>query len=139
MLSREDLTSYFEASLPARLYPAHMNDWQEIPFLSVGGAGTHYPPSSSSSPISANPTQGPQNQGPVREDPLSGFPRVVQENMDEKWFDIRDLEGFLATREICLLTGSPHVTGQDSLRQGAINASSLIRGKIPIIQSSGTF
>jgi hypothetical protein len=88
---------------------------KKFPFFSVGGAGTPYPPSSSSSLISANPTQGPQNHGPVREDPLSGFSRDVQKNMDGKWFDIQHLEGFLATREIYLLTGSPHVTGQDSL------------------------
>ncbi|XHG07945.1 hypothetical protein AWENTII_011074 [Aspergillus wentii] len=124
MLSRERLTCYFEATLHARIQPERMTEWEDIPFFSVGGAGTHYlrPSSSNISPLPRRDGV----RGSVREDPLSGFPVGVQGEMSGEWFDIRDLEGFLQEKDFALLTHPP-TEKQGSLRQAVISASSLIK------------
>ncbi|KAJ5385525.1 hypothetical protein N7517_003436 [Penicillium concentricum] len=107
ILTREELTSYFEASVQARIYPERMTKWQALPFFAVGGAGTHYISSSPSVSNSHNASQGDYNQPSIRENPLTEFSPEVQEQMDGKWFDIRDLEGFLQERGVHFIGRAP--------------------------------
>lgn len=121
VLSREDLTSYFESAIQARIHPENMVEWQEIPFFSVGGAGTHYPRGSSSG-LS-------QNQVPIQEDPLSILSSEAQVGMYGSWFDIRDLEGFLQEKGARFLTGPPMEPRRGISNQAAVNVSSLIKSE----------
>ncbi|KAJ5754139.1 uncharacterized protein N7511_008292 [Penicillium nucicola] len=122
ILSREDLTSYFEAGLVAKIHPERMLEWEELPFFHVGGAGSHFLQSSRSLY---------ENKYPVREDPLSEFPSDIQDEMDGRWYDIKDLEGFIQERGVQLLADSPTVSRQGLTNPTAVSASGLIKGIFP--------
>lgn len=84
ILTRKELTSYFEASIQARIYPERMTKWQSLPFFAVGGAGTHYLPSSQPISVSRNAFQEYQSQPPIRENASSEISPEGQEEMDGK-------------------------------------------------------
>lgn len=126
ILTRENLISYFEAGIAAKIHPERMLEWEELPFFRVGGAGTHFLPSS---------LPRYESQHPIREDPLDEFPSDVQGEMDGRWYDIRDLEGLLQERGVQLVTGTPTEPGWTPSNPAAINPSNLIKSKI----SSYTF
>lgn len=88
----------------------------------LGDAGTHFVHS---------PPLRYENHHPVREDPLSNFPPEVQGEMDGRWYDIRDLEGFLQEQGVHLFTSPPTESGRVSSNVAAVNVSALIKGKIP--------
>lgn len=116
IISREDLISYFEAALVATIHPERMVEWEELPFFRVGGAGTHFVHSRS---------WRYESHHPVWEDPLSKFPPDVQGEMDGRWYDIRDLQGFLQERAVHLCASPPA-----SSNMTAVNVSALIKGKM---------
>ncbi|KAJ5411910.1 uncharacterized protein N7487_006269 [Penicillium crustosum] len=122
IISRENLISYFEAGVVARVHPERMLEWEELPFFRVGGAGTHFVNS---------PSLRYENRHPVRDDPLSSFPPEVQGEMDGRWYDIRDLEGFLQEQGVRLFTSLPTESGRIPSNVAAVNVSTLIKGKIP--------
>ncbi|KAH7122992.1 hypothetical protein EDB81DRAFT_813376 [Dactylonectria macrodidyma] len=136
MLSRERLTSYFEAAVQAEVHPSLMDEWNGVPFLSVGGAGTHYLLRSSSSSssnttpstarTSTTTTNHTQVQSPDGEHPVFAAPYQSQGRTNSRWFDIRDLEGFLQEKHVYLTNSDPKVQRRPS-RRNAINASKLIR------------
>lgn len=121
MMSRENLTSYFEACVLSKLHPERMLEFEELPFFRVGGAGCHF----------INSSQGPyETHFPIREDPLRDFSSSVQREMDGKWYDIRDLEGFIREKKVYLLTSPPLEMAHDSTNLTVVNASTFIRSKI---------
>ena len=121
ILSREDLTSYFEANLMAKVHPERMQQFEELPFFRVGGAGTHF--------LQSAPERY-ENHYPIREDPASDFSPDIQGELYGSWYDIRDLEGFLRDRDARLLTGPPTDL---SSHPAAVNASNFIKSTVPII------
>ncbi|KAE8374392.1 hypothetical protein BDV26DRAFT_270113 [Aspergillus bertholletiae] len=127
MLNRESLTSYFEAAVDSTTHPERFVEWQEIPFFSVGGAGTHYPRILSPNSMVGNLSPTFENGSPVQQDPLAPFSSDVQEEMNGVWFNIHDLEGFLQEKKVQLLACPPSSPTQSVLEQTAIKASSLIR------------
>lgn len=119
ILSRENLMSYFEAGLIAKTHPERMLEWEELPFFRVGGAGTHF--------LQSSPSLY-ENQYAVWEDPLSELPSDIQGEMDGRWYDIKDLEGFLQERGVRLLADSPSACRQGLTNPAAVGASDLIKG-----------
>ncbi|KAH6704638.1 hypothetical protein EV126DRAFT_414666 [Verticillium dahliae] len=116
MLSRESLTSYYEAVVQVDVYPTRMEEWKGVPFLSIGGAGTHYPTPS-----------------PMLDNSLGGTTTRTQPQMPSQgkkkpiWFDIQDLQGFLQERNAYLLTNAHAEVQRHPSRRTAINPSRLIR------------
>lgn len=131
ILTREELASYFEASVQAQIHPERMTKWQSLPFFAVGGAGTHYLSSSPSISVSRNVSREHHSQTPIRDNPLSEFPSEIQEQMDGKWFDIRDLEGFLQERGVHFFGSSPTESRRGVSMQAAASPSHLIKSKAP--------
>lgn len=106
LVQRETITSFFYNSLYARLNNTQPEEWNEIPFFSIGGAGTHY----SEAQSSANNTEAREPRGqyvPVEHDALSAFSPGTQEELDGDWFDISDLAGYLHSEGISLSTVPP--------------------------------
>ncbi|KAH7129448.1 hypothetical protein B0J13DRAFT_138259 [Dactylonectria estremocensis] len=142
MLSRESLVSYFGTAVQVDVHPNQMEEWNGVPFLSVGGAGTHYlEQSSSSSSSSSNTTPGTArtststtNQTQVRspggEHPVFEVPFQTQGGTSLRWFDIRDLEAFLQEKQVHLLTTSDAGAQHRPSGRTAINASKLIRSLV---------
>lgn len=120
MMSRENLTSYFEACVVSKLHPERMLEFEELPFFRVGGAGCHFLKS---------PQAAYENHFPIRENPLCDFSSAVQREMDGKWYDLRDLEGFLQERKVYLFESPPLETAYDSTNLTAVNASTFIKSK----------
>lgn len=127
MMNRERLISYFRAELDAQINCMPLDEWDFIPFFSLGGAGTHYPQSSSQFQGAGYPLRRYSESNTVK-DPLPWFPPDIQGELEGDWFDMQDLEGFLREKDVHLLCpGEPKK--QDPPTQTSINIVHLIPGK----------
>ncbi|KAF7587976.1 hypothetical protein BBP40_006452 [Aspergillus hancockii] len=84
-VSREQTILYFERVLQMR--PCNPIYDRRFPFMSLGGAGTHFSP----------PIQGSQSRNLLLFHESNG---VWELPSDEQWFDVRDIEGFLVEHRI---------------------------------------
>lgn len=126
LMSREHLTSYYKASLQARLDPSILNPWQAVPFFGLGGAGPHYCPSSP--PRGNSDTGNPiPHDWPLVSDPLLDFTAEIRESLDDTWFDARDLEGYLEEKEVCLIMYPPSIAQHEDL-PNCIDVVRLLQG-----------
>ncbi|KAF7589404.1 hypothetical protein BBP40_004307 [Aspergillus hancockii] len=92
-MTRDDLIGYFETRLKTLDTRAVFEKWN-IPMFSIGGAGTHYPRTSSST----NTPNGPSSSTRIEEDCIDASPFMSE----DEWFDAKDVEGFLEEHEITL-------------------------------------
>lgn len=122
-MSRERLTSYFEAALHCRLSQRRLDEWKDVPFFSLGGAGTHALPGSSSRRLSLS------QQWVTVQDPLAQFPPEVQEDLDGEWFTIQDLEIFLRQKGVNRLACDPTESRPSSPTRAVVSVARLIHGK----------
>lgn len=122
-MSRERLTSYFETALQCRLSQRPLDEWKDVPFFSLGGAGMHALPESSSGRLSLS-----QHWVTVQ-DPLAQFPPEVQEDLDGEWFTIRDLEMFLHQKGINKFACDPAEFRPSSPTRAVVSVACLIHGK----------
>ncbi|KAK7720307.1 hypothetical protein SLS63_009854 [Diaporthe eres] len=107
LMSREHLTSYYKASLQARLNQSPLDTWDAVPFYGLGGAGSHYPDPSPPPRRSGDPEDPAHPDWPFVSDPLFELTTGIRENLDDTWFDARDLEGYLKERGVCLVAQRP--------------------------------
>lgn len=128
LMSREHLTSYYKASLQARVDRSALNPWEAVPFFGLGGAGSHYACLSTEPPNGSSATQdSAQHEWPQVSDPLFAFSAEVRESLDDTWFDERDLEGYLREKEVCLVVGPPS-TSQPEHLPTQIDVMALLQG-----------
>lgn len=120
ILPRENLISYFEAGLIARIHPERMLQWEELPFFQVGGAGTHFPRFSYSQH---------KHPYPIQNDPLTAFSPEVQDELDGRWYDASDLEGLLEQRGVRFLTKPPTEAQRNETGWITADPSKMIKGK----------
>lgn len=97
VLSKEQIIAFFEIRL--RLGSFSLDSWN-IPLVSMGGAGTHYP------------RNYPQYNHPIF--PVKVLPESSKQHLDpgdqeSEWFDIYDLQGYLEASGI-LFAVSPSFT-----------------------------
>lgn len=90
-MPRAQVTSYFKRVLETE--PCNPVEDFHFPFISLGGAGTHFPRAKRLSIGSS----GLQNLLPFQT--TNGIKEV---HSDEEWFDIHDIEGFLLSQGISL-------------------------------------
>jgi hypothetical protein len=129
LMDRKRVTSYFEACLHAKASRKRLDEWKEIPYFKIGGAGTHYP----------RKTKASSNETLPRweniQDPTSELPQEVKHELDGEWFDIQDLEGFLLEKEVAFVVGD---TNNSSDKRNVVNAARLIQGQhlfLPLVFS----
>lgn len=121
LMSREHLTSYYKASLKARLDKSALDAWEAVPSYGLGGAGSHYTPRDGGAEDPAHP------DWPMVSDPLFEFTSDIRGNLDDTWFDARDLEGYLKEREVCLVT-RPSSTPRHEASSTYVDVVKLSRG-----------
>ncbi|RHZ58937.1 bZIP transcription factor [Aspergillus thermomutatus] len=122
LMDRKRVTSYFEACLHAKASQKRLDEWHEIPYFKIGGAGTHYPRKKRGSSTETLP------RWENIQDPTSQLPQEVQHELDGEWFDIQDLEGFLQEKEVAFVVGD---TNNSSYGRKVANAARLIQGQHP--------
>lgn len=122
-MSRERLTSYFEAALQCRLSQQRLDEWKDVPFFSLGGAGMHALPGSSSERLSLS------QQWVTVQDPLAQFPPEIQEDLNGEWFTIQDLEGFLRQKGVYKFSCDPAESRPSSPRRAMVSVARLMHGK----------
>ncbi|KAH1414270.1 hypothetical protein KXW53_005666 [Aspergillus fumigatus] len=117
LMDRKRVASYFEACLHAKASRKRLDEWNEIPYFKIGGAGTHYP----------RKTKASSNETLPRweniQDPTSELPQENQHELDGEWFDIQDLEGFLLEKEVAFVVGDTN----SSDKRNVVNAAHLIQ------------
>lgn len=121
-MSRERMTSYFEAALHFRLSQQRLDEWKDVPFFSLGGAGTHAAPGSTSGRFSSQ-------KWVTIQDPLAQFPPDIQEDLDGEWFTIQDLEGFLRQRGVDKFACDPAESRPSSPTRAVVSVARLMHGK----------
>ncbi|KAJ5813209.1 hypothetical protein N7447_010232, partial [Penicillium robsamsonii] len=124
MMNRERLTTYFKARLDAEVSQKPLDGWEEVPFFSLGSAGTHYPRLLMQSQAAGHSFRGYHEWDTVQ-DPLSLVSPDIQEQLRGNWFDLQDLEGFLREKDVNLLLGSEK-PNQVSPTKTAINIARLV-------------
>lgn len=117
MMDRERLTAYFKARLDAQLNQKPLNGWEEVPFFSLGNAGTHYPREGHS-------CRG-YHEWDIVKDPLSFVSPDLQEQLKGDWFDLQDLEGYLREEDMDLVLCSDE-PNQGSLTKTTIDIARLM-------------
>lgn len=120
MMNRERLIAYLKAKLDAQVSRKPLDGWEEVPFFSLGGAGTHYDRVGHS-------CRG-YNEWDVVKDPLSLVSPDIQEQLKGDYFDLQDLEGFLREEDVNLISCSDEPT-QGSPTKTTINIVRLMPGK----------
>ncbi|KAH8807511.1 hypothetical protein F5884DRAFT_857086 [Xylogone sp. PMI_703] len=132
-LDRGSLISYFDSILQAMVNPKRLAEWKDIPFFSVGGAGTHYPQSPLSSSSDDDPPPRYKEEIPVERVPIAElFPgKEILGEASGEWFDVWDVEGFLQEKGIHLLTNPLSGRKGRAVQKNSINASILISSKQP--------
>ncbi|KAK2616754.1 hypothetical protein QQS21_000366 [Conoideocrella luteorostrata] len=103
LMGRGQITTYFAAILHARLSENELSSqWSGVPFLQLGGAGTHY---------AWPPELGPYTRRsrkwvsvPV---PVSDFSKDIQQDITGDVFDMQDLECFLMEKQVKLVLDPP--------------------------------
>lgn len=94
LMPRMFVAELFKDWLLARAGHKTLDHWDHIPFFRIGGAGTHYP--SSGNLHFPFPTHG---SSAVEED-LSRFAADLQDELEDEWFDLGDLQGYLHERQV---------------------------------------
>ncbi|KAL4807904.1 hypothetical protein BDV18DRAFT_159112 [Aspergillus unguis] len=92
LMPRKEIASYFRDALLARAGHITLEKWDHIPLYRIGGAGTHYPRSGGRFPWVEGGSSGQSDRG--------------DEQVEEAWFDIGDLEGYLAERGVVFAEAS---------------------------------
>ncbi|KAB8240382.1 hypothetical protein BDV35DRAFT_398677 [Aspergillus flavus] len=127
---REQIRLYFERVL--RMKPCNPVHDRRFPFISFGGAGTHFP--------SAGQDSRSQNLLRFRE--TNGVSAIPS---DEEWFDIKDIEGFLIEQGIkteeryeASVTSSSITNSNPSARPGLLLPSGNLVGSADLTSHSPT-
>ncbi|KAL4913322.1 hypothetical protein BDW62DRAFT_192802 [Aspergillus aurantiobrunneus] len=138
LMPRAFVAEFFKDWLLARAGQKTLDHWDHIPFFRLGGAGTHYP-------VSGNmhfPFPTRQGSFAVEEDVLR-FPFDVQKDLEDEWFDLRDLQGYLRERQTVFpASATPMSTIGSGLKEQATNGVSrlmqrLVKGAICLGRSPG--
>lgn len=127
LMSREHLTSYYKASLEAQIDRSALKPWESVPFFGLGGAGSHYSRQFSSTPPSGPAKDSAQRDWPLVGDPLLPFSAQIRESLDDTWFDVRDLEGYLKEKDVYLVA-SPLSTPQREVSAKHTDVVRLLQG-----------
>ncbi|KAL5363607.1 hypothetical protein BJX96DRAFT_155969 [Aspergillus floccosus] len=120
MMDRKRIRAYFEAALRAKVGQRRLEEWTDIPFFRVGGAGTHY---ARWSPFPESPLD-PYQGWTLVQDPLARLSPSLKEDLDGDWFDIRDLEGYLREKRVRLRSSPP--PKWETSAQGVVNVVRLL-------------
>ena len=131
-IGRERMTLYFSAAFDAKVRrQKHLQGWSDMPFFSLGGAGTHYSTAledktnDNELPIRARYPAKPVTHQTIAAT-AEAFPSAMYDEMEGDWFDMADLQLFLREKAPDLRT-APRTTGDRPA--GATDATMFARGK----------
>ncbi|GKZ34973.1 hypothetical protein AbraIFM66950_005412 [Aspergillus brasiliensis] len=133
IMDRKRIASYFQAALNEKESRKYFEDWEEVPFFSLGGAGTHYARSSLTGKSADRPFRPGVRWVSVRS--VSHFPQHLQTRLEGDWFDMGDLEGYLREHDVHLLTYPPMDPARPRLQGTAINAARFIQGMASFVSA----
>ncbi|RDW78860.1 bZIP transcription factor [Aspergillus mulundensis] len=102
LMPRAFVAEFFKDWLLARAGHKDMAHWAHIPFFRVGGAGTHYPsPANVHHPFPAQRGGGAADETVnIQEDVAAFTGDLSDDEIEDVWFDLGDLQGYLAERGV---------------------------------------
>ncbi|KAL4800868.1 hypothetical protein BDV19DRAFT_352257 [Aspergillus venezuelensis] len=104
LMPRSFAASYFKDWLLAKAGHKSLEHWDHIPFFRVGGAGTHY--ATQGNVYHPFPTT---RSKPLVEEDVTRFVELEREDVEDVWFDLGDLRGYLLERGVVFPAYAPAV------------------------------
>ncbi|KAE8383444.1 hypothetical protein BDV26DRAFT_139537 [Aspergillus bertholletiae] len=126
IMDRERIAAFFEASLHARVSKTCLKGWEDVPFFSLGGAGTYH--AKQSATPQSRPVYRCRYHQPcdMIEDPLSNVSSHLRNELEGQWFDMQDLEAFLRYQQLHLIA-CPTQPGKKNTGIKSVNVAQLIK------------
>lgn len=118
ILTRDQITAFFEIRFRQGIWAA--DEWN-IPFVSLGGAGTHYPRQFRTNEVTF----------PIRMVPEAAKQHIDPEDMKCEWFDVYDVQGYLEEKGLIpgdSLVFSNSITPSFMMQSANTNASGVVTG-----------
>ncbi|KAL4861871.1 hypothetical protein BDV12DRAFT_179682 [Aspergillus spectabilis] len=127
LMPRSFVAEYFKDWLLARAGHKTFAHWDHVPFFRIGGAGTHYPASAN-----IHFPFPPHSSSSTVEGDASRFASGDQEEVDEVWFDLGDLAGYLREREVVFPASAPSINpvGQGEVDSTASSVACFIQALV---------
>ncbi|KAL4928789.1 uncharacterized protein BDV17DRAFT_263580 [Aspergillus undulatus] len=140
LMPRAFVAEFFKDWLLAKAGHKTLEHWAHIPFFRIGGAGTHYPTTGNV----YHPFRTHRSKPLVEEDVSRfAFTDEMGEELEDVWYDMGDLQGYLREREIRFPASAPAMSslGVCQKEQGANSVARLmqrlVRGAICLGRSPG--
>ncbi|KAL5003061.1 hypothetical protein BDV10DRAFT_190974 [Aspergillus recurvatus] len=128
LMPRAFVAEYFKDWLLARAGHKSMDHWEHIPFFRIGGAGTHYPAPSGN-------LHHPFPALSVQKD-VSAFTADMGDEVEDVWFDLGDLQGYLTERGVVFPASSSGagiaLLGPGLKEQGATGVARLMQSLVRV-------
>ncbi|BDD55497.1 hypothetical protein MPDQ_006066 [Monascus purpureus] len=118
ILTRDQITAFFEIRFRQGIWAA--DEWN-IPFVSLGGAGTHYPRQFRTNEVTF----------PIRMVPEAAKQHIDPEDMRCEWFDVYDVQGYLEEKGLIpgdSLAFSNSMTPSFMMQSANTNTSGVVAG-----------
>ncbi|KAL4947238.1 hypothetical protein BDW69DRAFT_178845 [Aspergillus filifer] len=112
LMPRSFVASYFKDWLLAKAGHKTLDHWDHIPLFRVGGAGTHY--ATQGNVYHPFPTM---RSGPLVEEDVTRFVDFAVEDVEDLWFDLGDLQGYLLERGVVFPAYVPAVGDLESVQK----------------------
>ncbi|KAL4883189.1 hypothetical protein BJY04DRAFT_185025 [Aspergillus karnatakaensis] len=115
IMPRTFVAEYFKDWLLARAGHKSFAHWDHVPFFRIGGAGTHYPATGNTHyPFPSHSTAA------TVEGDASHFSSPEKDDLDDEWFDLGDLQGYLREKGVVFPASAPSI---NPLVQGEVGST----------------
>ncbi|KAL6236696.1 hypothetical protein BDW75DRAFT_206281 [Aspergillus navahoensis] len=130
LMPRAFVAEFFKDWLLARAGHKSMDHWEHIPFFRIGGAGTHYPAPSENV---HHPFPDARSLVSAQKD-VSAFTVDMGDEVEDVWFDLGDLQGYLTERGVVFPAFGPGAElaslGPGLKEQGTTDVARLMRSLV---------
>ncbi|OQE37847.1 hypothetical protein PENCOP_c009G05571 [Penicillium coprophilum] len=128
IVTQDRLAAFFESALHARMSKRQLRGFEDVPFFSLGGAGTHRARDTLENQEMAIYASQYHEPCKIIKNPLACFSSHtgIEKEFEGEWFDMQDLEEFLRSKGVKMIR-FPTASNRESPTKGAISVASLTK------------
>ncbi|KAJ5158762.1 uncharacterized protein N7500_008413 [Penicillium coprophilum] len=135
IVTQDRLAAFFESALHARMSKRQLGGFEDVPFFSLGGAGTHRAKDTLENQEMAIYVSEYHEPCKIIKNPLACFSSHtgIEKEFEGEWFDMQDLEEFLRSKGVKTIR-CPAASNRESLTKGAISVASLTKPRLTVLE-----